>query len=72
MVLMATYFVGYFAWHLTGHGGFLPAREPHYHGLHPIEAVIRHMQEDMWARVSKLVEALLFGVLAFLYYSESN
>lgn len=26
MLLMATYFVGYFVWHLTGHGGFLPAR----------------------------------------------
>ena len=71
MLLLATYFVGYFAWHLTGHGGFLPGREPHYHGLHPLEAVVAHLQEDVWARVAKPAEALLFCVLALLYYRES-
>ena len=71
MFLIATYFVGYFAWHLTGHGGLLPGREPHYHGLHPLEAVVAHMQENVWARISKLTEALLFCVLALLYYRDS-
>lgn len=70
MALMATYFVGYFVWHLSGHGGFLPGRTPLYHGLHPVEAVLSHLQEYPIARTSKLVEALLFAVLALLYYRE--
>lgn len=70
MLLVATYFVGYFAWHLTGHGGFLPGREPHYHGLHPVEAVLGHLGAYAWARWTKLAEALLFAVLAVLLYRE--
>lgn len=70
MVLMLTYIVGYFAWHLSGHGGFLPMREPIYHGLSPIEAVIEHIQEYPIARWSKIAEALLFAVLALLYRRE--
>lgn len=71
MVLVATYFVGYFAWHLSGHGGFLPVREPLYHGLHPIEAVISHLVNYPLAAFSKIVEAALFIVLAVLYRKES-
>lgn len=70
MVLMATYFVGYFAWHLTGHGGFLPGKEPLYHGLRPVEAVIGHLVEYRLARLSKIAEVLLFAVLAVLYRRE--
>ena len=66
MPLVATYFVGYFAWHLTGHGGFLPSRKPVYHGLHPIEAVIVHLSEYAWARWTKAAEAVLFATLAVL------
>lgn len=71
MVLMATYFVGYFAWHLSGHGGFLPGREPLYHGLHPVEAVISHLANYPLAAISKLAEAALFVVLVSLYRRES-
>lgn len=71
MVLVATYFVGYFAWHLSGHGGFLPGREPLYHGLHPVEAVISHLVNYPLAALSKLAEAALFIVLAVLYREES-
>lgn len=71
MVLMATYFVGYFAWHLTGHGGFLPGREPLYHGLHPVEAVISHLVNYPLAALSKLAEAALFIILTVLYRNES-
>lgn len=68
--LVATYFVGYFVWHLTGHGGFLPGRKPLYHGLHPVVAVIEHLRGYPIARVSKLVEAILLVLLAVLYRSE--
>lgn len=67
MVLMATYFVGYFAWHLSGHGGFLLVREPLYRGLHPVEAVISYLMHYPLAALSKLAEAVLFIVLAILY-----
>lgn len=72
MLLMGTYFVGYFAWHLTGHGGFLPSRDPLYHGLHPVEAVIAHLSEYAWARWTKVAEAVLFAVLAVLYSRETG
>lgn len=70
MALTATYFAGYLAWHLTGHGGFLPSRAPLYHGLHPIAAVIAHLSEYAWARWTKVAEAVLFAVLAVLYCRE--
>lgn len=72
MLLMAVYFTGYFGWHLTGHGGFLPNREPIYHGLHPVEAVIAHLGEYAWARWTKVVEAVLFAVLAVLFSQETG
>jgi hypothetical protein len=72
MVLMATYFVGYFAWHLSGHGGFLPGRKPLYHGLHPLEAVISHLVDSPVAAVAKLAEATLFIVLSAFYRRESS
>lgn len=70
MLLMVTYFGGYFAWHLTGHGGFLPSRDPLYHGLQPIEAVTAHLREYAWARWTKVAEAILFAILVVLYYRE--
>lgn len=66
MALVATYLLGYFVWHLTGHGGFLPGRIPNHHGLHPVEAVIIHLREYPIARVSKLIEAILLALLALL------
>ncbi|MEF8859897.1 MAG: hypothetical protein V5A38_13400 [Halolamina sp.] len=71
MALMATYFVGYFTWHLSGHGGFLPGRKPLYHGLHPLEAVVSHLVDSSLAAVAKLAEATLFIVLSALYRRES-
>jgi hypothetical protein len=71
MVLMVTYLVGYFAWHLTGHGGFLPGRLPHYHGLSPVAAVVDHLAQYPIARVSKVAEALLLSLLAVLYRRDS-
>lgn len=64
--LMVVYVVGYFAWHLSGHGGFLPGREPLYHGLSPIEAVVSHLTTDPWAAVSVVAEVALCGLLLTL------
>ena len=71
MVLIATYFAGYFAWHLSGHGGFLPGRQPLYHGLSPVESVVSHLTSSPLAAVSKLAEAALIIVLAVLYRKRS-
>ncbi|WP_256392010.1 hypothetical protein [Natronoarchaeum rubrum] len=72
MVLVGTYFVGYFAWHLTGHGGFLPGRAPLYHGMHPAEAVVSHLANYPLAAAAKFAEAALVGVLAVLYRREAR
>ena len=66
--LMVVYLVGYFAWHLTGHGGFLPGREPLYHGLTPVEAVVSHLTTDPWAAAAVVLEVALLVVLLFLLY----
>ena len=70
ILLMVTYVVGYFAWHLSGHGGFLPGRPPHYHGLEPHEAVVSHLRSDNWAVAAIVSETLLAAVLAVLYRKE--
>lgn len=72
MMLMVTYITGYFAWHLSGHGGFLPVRKPLYHGLQPHQAVIQHLTTDPWAAASLVTELLLFGILGVLYRRESE
>jgi len=68
VLLTTTFVAGYFAWHLSGHGGFLPGREPLYHGVTPIEAVVAHLTTDPWAAVSILTELPLLGVLLVLLY----
>lgn len=70
MILTATYLIGYFAWHLSGHGGFLPGRESVYHGLHPVEAVVSHLVNYPLAALSKLAELGLFITLVPLYRKE--
>lgn len=67
IVLMLTYIVGYFAWHFSGHGGFLPGRQPLYHGMAPLEAVVTHLSTSPRALVSKLAELGLLGLLVHLY-----
>lgn len=67
ILLAVTYIVGYFAWHFTGHGGFLPGREPLLHGLSPLENVIAHLTGDVFAALSKITEVALVVVLGILY-----
>lgn len=64
--LMAVYLVGYLAWHLSGHGGFLPGRRPLYHGLAPHEALISHLTTDPWAATAFVLEVVLLVVLVVL------
>ena len=66
VVLVVVLLVGYFAWHLSGHGGFLPGREPLYHGLSPIQAVASHLTTDPWAAASVVTELALLGALLAL------
>ena len=66
IALMAAYLGGYLAWHLSGHGGFLPGREPLYHGLAPVEALLAHVRTDPWARLAVPAELLLGAALAVL------
>lgn len=70
ILLMVTYVVGYFAWHLSGHGGFLPGRPPHYHGMTPLEAVVSHLRSDNWAVAALVSETLLAVLLVLLYRRE--
>jgi hypothetical protein len=70
IALALTYVVGYLAWHLTGHGGFLPGREPLLHGLSPIENVARHLTGDPWAAASMASELALVAVLVALLRRE--
>jgi len=66
IVLALTYVVGYLAWHLTGHGGFLPGREPLLHGISPVANVVRHLTGDPWAAASMASELALIAVLVAL------
>ena len=68
--LALTYVVGYLAWHLTGHGGFLPGREPLLHGVSPLMNVVRHLTGDPWAAASMASELALIAALVALLRRE--
>ena len=70
MLLMGTYVIGYVAWHYYGHGGFLPAREPHYHDAGPLELVVTHLTSDGWAAASVTLELVLFALLVALFLQD--
>jgi len=68
MALMVTYVAGYFAWHFSGHGGFLPGREALHHGLPPHEAVLSHLSGSLLATTAVVAEVFLFVVCGALYW----
>jgi hypothetical protein len=72
MALMVTYVGGYFAWHFSGHGGFLPNREPLHHGLAPHEAVISHLSGSLLATTAVVTEVLLLLVCASLFWRQRS
>lgn len=67
--LMATYIVGYAAWHtVLDHGAFWPHIEPHHHhdeGF--VMVLVDHLRADTIALVSKTGEAILLVLLVILY-----
>lgn len=72
IVLMVILIFGYLAWHLSGHGGFLPGRKPLYHGMTPLEALVSHLREDNLALLSKLSELCLLAIIVVLYRREGT
>lgn len=72
IVLMATYLVGYVAWHtVLDHGGFWPHIPAHGHDdLGVVEAVWLHLADDTVAALSKLHELILLAVLVVLYRND--
>ncbi|TQQ82924.1 hypothetical protein EGH24_05670 [Halonotius terrestris] len=72
IALIATYIVGYALWH-TGlaHGAFWPwGPEPITHDEAAWRVVLAHLANDPLASVSKLLEAVLLGLLTVLYRSD--
>jgi len=73
IVLMLVYIFGYWGWHLMGHLPALPwvENQPHPHPeWGPVETLFQHLGEDDLALVSKIVEAALAIVLAWLWLGE--
>ncbi len=66
VVLSLGYVLGYLGWHLSGHGGFLPGREPLYHGLSPVENVVSHLTSEPLAVALLALELALAALSARL------
>jgi hypothetical protein len=65
-LVAAASLAAFLAWHLTGHGGFLPGREPLYHGVSPVENVLTHLAAP-WAGAAAAAELAAAVVLAVLF-----
>lgn len=72
LVLFSGYVVGYFGWHLSGHGGFLPGREPLYHGLTPVENVLSHLGAEPFAALLIALELVTVILLVWLLSRENR
>ncbi|MCL9817272.1 hypothetical protein [Natronocalculus amylovorans] len=78
MVLMATYIVGYAAWHtVLGHGAFWPWGPGEMGGHHDtgfIETMVSHLAVETTALISKILETATLIVLGILYatYDEAE
>jgi hypothetical protein len=75
MALMVAFVVGYFAWHMFGHGAWWPwgaGLGGHSHSLTEILFDEHHLRDDPIALASKLAELALLVVLAALYAEESS
>lgn len=74
MALMITYIVGYFAWHMFGHGAWWPwgtGLGGHSHTFLEILIGNEHLRADPLALASKVAELALLIVLGVLYTNES-
>lgn len=66
-IVMATFLLGYVAWHMTGHGGFWPTLEPRTHLGNPIEILLVHLLNDSWELISKLAELAALVLWVYLF-----
>lgn len=65
--IMAVYIAGYIAWHLAGHPILGPGGvQLNYHPPDPVTVVVTHLQNDLFALVSMLVEISALVVLTLL------
>lgn len=75
IALMIVYIVGYFVWHMFGHGVWWPwgtGLGGHSHTFLEILLGDQHLRDDMLALVSKITEFALLVVLGLLYAEESG
>lgn len=73
MVLMVTYIVGYFAWHVLGHGAWWPwgmGLGGHNHTFLQVLLGEGHLRDDSIALASKIAELALLVILGVLYRSD--
>jgi len=68
IAMMGSYILGYFSWHFSGHGGFLPDREPLYHGLAPHVAVTSHLSDSVLATTAVVAEIFLLLACVTLFW----
>ncbi|MEM4780868.1 MAG: hypothetical protein QXG03_04800 [Halalkalicoccus sp.] len=75
IALMIVYIVGYFGWHMFGHGAWWPwgsGLGGHSHTFLEILLGDGHLRDDPIALGSKLAELALLVVLALIYADESG
>ena len=69
---MLAYALGYVAWHLTGHGGFLPGVAGYGHAEDPLQVVVDHLADDPLALAAMVVELGAVACFALLIYHETT
>jgi signal transduction histidine kinase len=70
---MLTYALGYAAWHLTGHGGFLSFVTGYGHDIeNPLATVLGHLAADLLALAAMVVELGAIACFALLLYHETT
>lgn len=72
MILMVLYIVGYFGWHMVGHGAWWPWGGEGFasDSLYAIIFGPNHLRGSLDELISKLLELALLIVLGLLYYRE--
>lgn len=65
--VMVVYLVGYVAWHLGGHPIFGPGGvQSNYHPVSPVEVIVDHLRNDLFALGSTVIEIGAIAALAVL------
>lgn len=69
---MLAYVFGYAAWHLAGHGDFLPGVSGYGHAENPLGVVWGHLVADPLAMAAMTAELGAIACFALLVYHEST